>query len=71
MRILNVIALHMVAIAVPFMLGAQSATGRTGNHHPDGFSIVIERGGERGSVAERGDVLDLKPMVYQRLGVDL
>ncbi|MEP6658096.1 MAG: alkaline phosphatase family protein, partial [Betaproteobacteria bacterium] len=47
---------------------AEAGTGRTGNHHPDGFSIVVERGGERGKAAMPGDVLDLKPMVFQRLG---
>ncbi|MGZ5720610.1 MAG: alkaline phosphatase family protein [Burkholderiales bacterium] len=41
-------------------------TGRSGNHHPDGFAIVVEHGGERG-VAQPGDILDLKPMVFQRL----
>lgn len=47
---------------------AEAGTGRTGNHHPDGFSIVVERGGERGRAAVPGDALDPKPMVFQRLG---
>lgn len=42
-------------------------TGRSGNHHPDGFTIVVERGGERG-IAAPGDILDIKPMVFQRVG---
>lgn len=46
---------------------AQSATGRTGNHHPDGFAIVVERGGERG-IAAPGNILDIKPMVFRQLG---
>jgi predicted AlkP superfamily phosphohydrolase/phosphomutase len=46
---------------------AALATGRPGNHDPDGFSIVIEPGGERGVAPTLGDVLDLKPLVFRRL----
>jgi predicted AlkP superfamily phosphohydrolase/phosphomutase len=42
-------------------------TGRPGNHLPDGFSILIEPGGERGVASTPGDILDLKPLVFQRL----
>ncbi|MGZ8212451.1 MAG: alkaline phosphatase family protein, partial [Burkholderiales bacterium] len=49
-------------------IAAECTTGRPGNHHPDGFSIVIERGG-RGSIAASGDILDFKPTVFERLGV--
>lgn len=43
------------------------STGRPGNHHPDGFSIVVEPGGERGVAPTPGDIVDLKPMVFRRL----
>jgi predicted AlkP superfamily phosphohydrolase/phosphomutase len=49
-------------------IAAECATGRPGNHHPDGFCIV-QGGAERGAIAEGADVLDLKPMVFGRLGV--
>jgi len=42
-------------------------TGRAGNHHPDGFTIVMERNGERGVATTAGDLVDVKPMVFRRL----
>lgn len=41
--------------------------GRSENHHPDGIAILVEPNGRRG-VAEPGDILDIKPMVFQQLG---
>jgi predicted AlkP superfamily phosphohydrolase/phosphomutase len=43
------------------------STGRPGNHQPEGFSIVVEPGGERGINPTPGDIVDLKPMVFRRL----
>ena len=48
-------------------INAERPTGRAGNHHPDGFTVVVERNGERGVAATPGDVLDVKPMVFRRL----
>jgi predicted AlkP superfamily phosphohydrolase/phosphomutase len=48
-------------------IDAERPTGRAGNHHPDGFTIVVERNGERGVAATPGDILDVKPMVFRRL----
>ena len=48
-------------------INAERTTGRAGNHHPDGFTIVVEPNGERGVVTTRGDILDVKPMVFRRL----
>ena len=48
-------------------INAERPTGRAGNHHPDGFTIVVEPNGERGVVTTRGDILDVKPMVFRRL----
>ncbi len=47
-------------------IAADLPTGRSGNHHPEGFSIVLEPNGERG-IAASGDILDVKPLVFQRL----
>jgi predicted AlkP superfamily phosphohydrolase/phosphomutase len=47
---------------------ARPQRGRSGDHHPDGFAIVVERGSEC-SMAAPDDILDIKPMVFQRLGV--
>jgi predicted AlkP superfamily phosphohydrolase/phosphomutase len=51
------------------VIDAELPTGRAGNHHPEGFSIVIDPGGGHGDVGESGagDVMDLKPMVFRRL----
>ncbi len=48
-------------------IAAGLPTGRSGNHHPDGFAIVVEQGGERGIAPTSGDILDMKPLVFQRL----
>ena len=48
-------------------IGSPLSTGRPGNHHPDGFSIVVEPGGDRGVAPTPGDILDLKPMILRRL----
>jgi predicted AlkP superfamily phosphohydrolase/phosphomutase len=48
-------------------INAERPTGRAGNHHPDGFTIVVERNGERGVAPTTGDILDVKPMVFRRL----
>lgn len=48
-------------------IAAELPTGRSGNHHPEGFSVVVERNGERGVARTAGDILDLKPLVFQRL----
>jgi predicted AlkP superfamily phosphohydrolase/phosphomutase len=46
---------------------ASPTTGRAGNHHPDGFAIVVKRGAA-GGIAAPGDILGIKPMVFQELG---
>jgi predicted AlkP superfamily phosphohydrolase/phosphomutase len=46
---------------------APPKTGRSGNHHPEGFAIVVKHG-SAGGIAESGDILDIKPMVFQALG---
>jgi predicted AlkP superfamily phosphohydrolase/phosphomutase len=46
---------------------AAPKTGRSGNHHPDGFAIVMNPGAAS-DVAVPGDILDIKPMVFQQLG---
>ena len=38
-----------------------------GYHHPEGFTIVIEPNGACGVATTPGDILDLKPMVFERL----
>jgi predicted AlkP superfamily phosphohydrolase/phosphomutase len=48
-------------------IDAELPTGRSGNHHPEGFSLVVDRRGPRGVVSSMGDILDVKPMVFQRL----
>jgi predicted AlkP superfamily phosphohydrolase/phosphomutase len=48
-------------------IDAELPTGRSGNHHPEGFSLLVEPNGARGSVGAIGDILDLKPMVFHRL----
>jgi predicted AlkP superfamily phosphohydrolase/phosphomutase len=48
-------------------IDAELPTGRSGNHHPEGFSIVVEPQGARGIVDKAGDILDVKPMVFNRL----
>jgi predicted AlkP superfamily phosphohydrolase/phosphomutase len=48
-------------------IDAALPTGRSGNHHPEGFSIVVEPQGARGIVDKAGDILDVKPMVFNRL----
>jgi hypothetical protein len=48
-------------------IDAELPTGRSGNHHPEGFSIVVEPQGARGIVDKAGDILDVKPMVFSRL----
>jgi predicted AlkP superfamily phosphohydrolase/phosphomutase len=48
-------------------IDAELPTGRSGNHHPEGFSLVVEPQGARGSVDKAGDILDVKPMVFERL----
>jgi predicted AlkP superfamily phosphohydrolase/phosphomutase len=46
---------------------APPKTGRSGNHHPEGFTIVMKPGGASGT-APAGDILDIKPMVFEALG---
>jgi predicted AlkP superfamily phosphohydrolase/phosphomutase len=46
---------------------APPKTGRAGNHHPEGFAIVVKRG-RAGATAAPADILDIKPMVFQELG---
>jgi predicted AlkP superfamily phosphohydrolase/phosphomutase len=46
---------------------AELSTGRPGNHHPDGFWIVVEPDGQRGVSPTPGDILDVKPFVFRRL----
>jgi hypothetical protein len=45
---------------------APMKTGRSGNHHPEGFAIVLN--GDGNGVDALGDILDIKPMVFQHLG---
>ena len=42
-------------------------TGRSGNHRPDGFAIIVEPGRDRGGQAAPGDMVDLAPMVTRLL----
>ena len=46
---------------------AELPTGRSGNHHPDGFAIVVDPRSGRGVAGPPADIMDLKPMVFQRL----
>jgi hypothetical protein len=48
-------------------IDAELPTGRSGNHHPEGFPLVVEPQGARGIVDKAGDILDVKPMVFERL----
>jgi len=56
-----------IASSILGTIAADLPTGRAGNHHPEGFTIVIERNGARGVVTTPGDILDVKPMVFDRL----
>jgi hypothetical protein len=56
-----------IASSILGTIAADLPTGRSGNHHPDGFTIVLERNGARGLVDTPGDILNLKPMVFERL----
>jgi predicted AlkP superfamily phosphohydrolase/phosphomutase len=57
------------AVSSPILgtIDAPLPTGRAGNHHPEGFSIVVEPNGKRGGVEAPGDILDIKPLVFNRL----
>lgn len=43
------------------------ATGRTGNHRPEGFSITLLPGAERGGEAEAGHITGLAPLALHAL----
>lgn len=47
-------------------LTAELATGRAGNHRPDGFCIVLDPGVEQGVEAPPWHILDLAPMIFQK-----
>jgi predicted AlkP superfamily phosphohydrolase/phosphomutase len=48
-------------------VSATLATGRTGNHRPDGFAVVMEPGASAGGEAAPGHVADLAPLVTRML----
>jgi predicted AlkP superfamily phosphohydrolase/phosphomutase len=48
-------------------ISATLATGRTGNHRPDGFAVVMEPGAAAGGEAAPGHIADLAPMVTRML----
>jgi len=48
-------------------LTAELATGRAGNHRPEGFCIVIEPGSARRVKAGPGHIVDLAPLALQWL----
>ncbi|MFL5538914.1 MAG: alkaline phosphatase family protein [Longimicrobiaceae bacterium] len=48
-------------------LSAALATGRTGNHRPDGFAVVMEPGARAGAEAAPGHVADLAGTVTRML----
>src|SRR5262249_55075677 len=42
-------------------------TGRSGNHRPDGFAIVVDPQRPRAGQLPQGDIVDLAPMVRRLL----
>src|SRR5262245_7247706 len=56
-----------IASSILGTIAADLPTGRSGNHHPEGFTIVMERNGARGVATTPGDILDVKPTVFERL----
>jgi predicted AlkP superfamily phosphohydrolase/phosphomutase len=46
---------------------APPKTGRSGNHHPEGFAIVMKQGATS-DIAVPRDILDIKPMVFHQFG---
>jgi predicted AlkP superfamily phosphohydrolase/phosphomutase len=48
-------------------VSATLATGRTGNHRPDGFAVVMGPGAAVGAEAPPGHIADLAPLVTRML----